>query len=70
MEPVIRARGEVLEPLAKEGLSSEFLGLAGFGMIFAVALQRWFRDRTDDLSAAVSQFNQFYTTGFARDKAG
>lgn len=69
LEPLIRARGEVLRPLAKEGLSSEFLGLASFGMMFAVALQRWFSGRTDDLSAMASQLNQLYTTGFARDGA-
>jgi AcrR family transcriptional regulator len=69
LEPLIKARGEVLGPLAKEGLSPEFLGLASFGMLFAVALQRWFNGRTDDLSATATQFNQLYTGGFARDKS-
>lgn len=68
LEPLIRARGEVLAPLAKDGLSAEFLGLASFGMMFAVALQRWFSDRSDGLSTTASEFNQLYTTGFARRK--
>ncbi|WP_395396999.1 helix-turn-helix domain-containing protein [Novosphingobium sp. BL-8A] len=69
LDPLIRARGEVLSPLAKEGLSAEFLGLASFGMMFAVALQRWFGGRTDELSTTASQFNRLYTTGFAREKS-
>ncbi|KHK89841.1 TetR/AcrR family transcriptional regulator [Novosphingobium malaysiense] len=68
LEPLIRARGEVIAPLAKEGLSSEFLGLASFGMMFAMALQRWFSERGEDLSTTARQFNQLYTTGFARRK--
>lgn len=69
LEPLIRARGDVLGPLAKDGLSPEFLGLASFGMMFAVALQRWFNGRTDDLSVTATQFNQLYTGGFAREKS-
>jgi AcrR family transcriptional regulator len=67
LEPLIRERGEVLRPLAKDGLTPEFLGLASFGMMFAVALQRWFSGCTDDLSATATQFNQLYTGGFARE---
>jgi AcrR family transcriptional regulator len=70
LEPLIRERGEVLRPLAKDGLTPEFLGLASFGMMFAVALQRWFSGRTDDLSATATQFNQLYTGGFARERTG
>jgi AcrR family transcriptional regulator len=69
LEPLIRQRGEVLRPLAKEGLDSEFLGLASFGMMFAVALQRCFSGRTDDLSATAVQFNRLFTGGFAREKS-
>jgi AcrR family transcriptional regulator len=70
LEPLIRARGEVLEPLAKDGLTPEFLGLASFGMMFAVALHRWLGARSDDLSSTATQFNQLYTGGFARQKSG
>lgn len=70
LEPLIRQRGEVLRPLAKEGFDPEFLGLASFGMMFAVALQRWFCGNDGDLSATASQFNRLYTSGFAREKSG
>jgi AcrR family transcriptional regulator len=66
LEPLIIERGKVLGPLAREGLSPEFLGLSSFGMMFAVALQRWLGGCTDDLSATATQFNQLYTGGFAR----
>lgn len=68
LEPLIRARGEVLRPLAKEDFDPEFLGLASFGMMFAVALQRWFCGTGDDLAATARQFNRLYTSGFAREK--
>lgn len=69
LEPLIRQRGEVLLPLAKDGFDAELLGLASFGMMFAVALQRWFSGRSDDLSDTASQFNRLFTAGFARDKS-
>ena len=68
LEPLIRQRGEVLRPLAKAGFDPEFLGLASFGMMFAVALQRWFCESDSDLSTTARQFNRLYSSGFARDK--
>ena len=68
LEPLIRQRGEVLRPLAKAGFDPEFLGLASFGMMFAVALQRWFCESDSYLSTTARQFNRLYSSGFARDK--
>ncbi len=69
LEPLIRARGDVLRPLVKEGIDPEFVGLASFGMMFAVAMQRWLGASQDDPSATAAQFNRLSTGGFARDKA-
>lgn len=66
--PLIRQRGEVLRPITKEGIDPEFVGLAAFGMLFAVAMDRYFGDAQEDLSALASQFNRLSTTGFAREK--
>ena len=66
--PLIRQRGEVLQPLLKEGLDAEFVGLANFGMLFAVAMDSVLGERSDDLSELASQFNRLSTGGFARDK--
>ncbi|MFT3964259.1 MAG: TetR/AcrR family transcriptional regulator [Sphingobium sp.] len=68
LEPLIRQRGEVLRPLVKEGIEPEFVGLASFGMMFAVAIQRWLGSSTTDLEATAVQFNRLATGGFARTK--
>ncbi len=69
LEPLIRERGAVLRSLAKDGLDPEFLGLASFGMLFAVAMQRWFSGRDDNLAPVAAQFNRLFTGGFAREKS-
>ena len=66
LEPVIRERGEVLQPLVKDGIDPAFVGLASFGMMFAVAMQRQFGECAGDLATVAKQFNQLSTTGFAR----
>ncbi|TCM20611.1 TetR family transcriptional regulator [Novosphingobium sp. PhB165] len=66
IEPLIRKRGAVLEPLVKEGVDPEFVGLAGFGMMFAVAMQQWLGEQPGDLAPVAEQFNRVLTGGFAR----
>jgi len=66
--PLIRQRGDVLESLVKEGIDPKFVGLANFGMLFAVAMDRYFGGSKEDLSELAAQFNRLSTTGFARDK--
>jgi len=66
--PLNRDRGEILKGLAREGLDLEFIGLANFGMLFAVALDYHFGDGKADLSHMARQFGRMSTGGFARDK--
>lgn len=66
--PLIHQRGEVLRPLTKDGIDPEFVGLASFGMLLAVAMDRWFRGGEGDLSELAIQFNRLSTGGFAREK--
>lgn len=66
--PLIRERGVVLRSLVKDGIDPEFVGLANFGMLFAIAMDRYFGGRKDDLSDLASQFNRLSTSGFAKDK--
>ncbi|HMP56390.1 MAG TPA: TetR/AcrR family transcriptional regulator [Novosphingobium sp.] len=68
LEPLIRARGTVLAPLVKPGIDAEFVGLASFGMMLAVAMQRWLGDSRDDLREVAIQFNRLSTGGFARTR--
>jgi AcrR family transcriptional regulator len=64
--PILKQRGEVLRPLLKDGMDPEFVGLANFGMLFALAMDRWLGGREDDLAELASQFNRLSTGGFAR----
>ena len=66
--PLIRQRGDVLRPLLKDGVDPELVGLLNFGMLFAVAMDRYLGDGQGDLSALASQFNRLSTSGFAREK--
>lgn len=65
--PLIRQRGEVLRLLVKSGIDPEFVGLANFGVLFAVAMDRAFSGTKDKLSVVAGQFNRLSTQGFARD---
>ena len=66
--PLIRQRGEVLRSLVKDGIDPELVGLVNFGMLFAVAMDRYLGDGQGDLSALATQFNRLSTSGFAREK--
>jgi AcrR family transcriptional regulator len=68
--PLLRQRGEILEGLVREGLDLDFLGIAIFGMTFAIALDRHFGDEDGqaDLSEVARQFTRLSTGGFARDR--
>ncbi|MCB2076659.1 MAG: TetR/AcrR family transcriptional regulator [Novosphingobium sp.] len=66
--PLVRQRGEVLRPLVKDGIDPEFVGLANFGMLLAVAMDRYFGEGNADLSELAKQFNRLSTSGFAREK--
>jgi AcrR family transcriptional regulator len=68
LEPLIRARGEVLRPLVKPGIDPDFVGLASFGIMFAVAMQRWLGESGGDLAVIAAQFNRLFTSGFVREK--
>ena len=74
LAPLIRARGEILEGLTRDGLDLDFVGLAIFGMTFAIALDQHFGERDgaglgqSDLSEMARQFGRMSTGGFARDR--
>ena len=70
--PILHQRGEILEGLVRDGLDLDFVGLAIFGMTFAIALDRHFGDgdAQPDLSEMARQFTRMSTGGFARDRSG
>ena len=70
--PLIHARGEILEGLARDGLDLDFVGLTIFGMTFAIAMDRHFGAEGTvaqaDLPELARQFTRMSTGGFARDR--
>jgi AcrR family transcriptional regulator len=72
--PLLRSRGEILKGLVRDGLDLDFVGLANFGIIFAIALDRHFGEPADGGEAGLAeiarQFTRMSTGGFARDRTG
>jgi AcrR family transcriptional regulator len=69
--PILHQRGAILEGLVRDGLDLDFVGLAIFGMTFAIAMDRHFGDHEHaDLSEVARQFTRLSTGGFARDRTG
>ena len=66
--PLIRQHGEVLRPLVKDGIDPKLVGLANFGMLFAVTMDRYLGDGDGDLSVLAGQLSRLSTSGFAREK--
>jgi AcrR family transcriptional regulator len=68
--PILHQRGAILEGLVRDGLDLDFVGLAIFGMTFAIALDRHFggENAKGDLSEVARQFTRMSTGGFARDR--
>mgnify|MGYP001161955646 FL=1 len=72
LAPLIRARGRILDGLTREGLDLDFVGLANFGILFAIALDRHFGGEelgTADCDDLARQFIRMATGGFARRPA-
>jgi AcrR family transcriptional regulator len=71
--PQIRWRGKVLETLSRDDVDINFIGLANFGMLFAIALDRHFggtKPAVPGLNVAqlARDFARMATGGFAHDK--
>lgn len=71
--PVIRQRGQILDGLTRDALDLEFVGLAIFGILFGIALDRHFGGEDAvlgqaDLPELAKQFTRMSTGGFARDR--
>lgn len=71
--PVIRQRGQILDGLTRDGLDLDFVGLAIFGILFGIALDRHLGGDDAvfgqaDLPELAKQFTRMSTGGFARDR--
>jgi AcrR family transcriptional regulator len=64
--PLLRQRGQVLDGITRDGLDLDFVGLANFGMLFAVAMDQHFCGGEVDAPDLARQFTRMSTGGFAR----
>lgn len=65
--PLLKARGEAIARLTKEEIPPEFVGLATFGIYFAIAMDQTFRGSPDDVATLGDLASNFALFGFARD---
>jgi AcrR family transcriptional regulator len=66
--PLLKARGEVMRGVVKDGVDPELLALAAFGMFFAVAMDRAFRGKKDNLSTIAEQLTDMVAFGFVKER--
>lgn len=64
--PLLKERGRSIRPLMKDELDPELIGLATFGVIFAVAMDRSFRGDLTNAPDLARQLTIFATLGFLR----
>ncbi|MGE3691984.1 MAG: TetR/AcrR family transcriptional regulator [Novosphingobium sp.] len=67
--PLLHKRGQVLDGITRDGLDLDFVGLANFGMTFAIALDRHFGESgpgSGETGEIAKQFTRMSTGGFAR----
>lgn len=74
LAPLIRERGRILDGLTRDGLDLEFVGLAMFGITFAIAMDRHMGEPGGEvaqyeLSELARQFTRLSTGGFARTRS-
>ena len=65
--PLLKRRGEAIARLTKEGFTPEFVGLATFGLYFAIAMDQAFGSPLGDVAELGPQATNFSLFGFARD---
>jgi AcrR family transcriptional regulator len=65
--PLLKERGKAMRSVVKEGVDSELLALAAFGMYFAIAMDRTFRGKKDELSVITKRLLDIVAFGFVKD---
>lgn len=65
--PLLKRRGEAIARLTKEGFTPEFVGLATFGLYFAIAMDQAFGSPLGEVGQLAPQVTNFSLFGFARD---
>jgi AcrR family transcriptional regulator len=66
--PLLQQRSDAMSALIRPDLEPEFVELAMFGILFAIAMDQTFRGKARDLSAIVDQLILMVTSGFAQQE--
>jgi AcrR family transcriptional regulator len=66
--PLIKDRAEVMRNIVREEIDPEFLALAQLGVFFAIAMDRAFTGKDDDLADIARQVTNLAVFGFAQDR--
>jgi TetR/AcrR family transcriptional regulator len=66
--PLLKERGKVMRGVVKDGIDPELLALTAFGMYFAIAMDRNFRGKKNDLSGITKQLTNLIAFGFVKDR--
>jgi AcrR family transcriptional regulator len=66
--PLIRERSAAMQHLVKDGMDPDLVNLAIFGIFFAVAMDRAFTGKTENLTDVARQVTDLVAFGFARDR--
>lgn len=65
--PLLEERGDAIGVMTKESLDPDFIQIASFGMLFALAMDAKFRGGTWDVSEIARQLAILSTTGFVKE---
>jgi TetR/AcrR family transcriptional regulator len=65
--PLLKERGKAMRSVVKDGVDSELLALAAFGMYFAIAMDLTFRGKKADLSTITKRLMDIVAFGFVKD---
>ncbi len=68
--PLLKQRSEAISGLIREELDPEFVELATFGILFALAMDQTFRGKIWNVSDVIEQFMIMTTTGFTKQTGG
>jgi hypothetical protein len=66
IQPLIKARTELVRNVIKEKMEPDLVELATFGMFFAVAMDRVMTGKTDDLADVSRQLGDLILFGCSR----
>lgn len=65
--PLLKERSDAIGGMIKESLDRDFIQVANFGILFALAMDERFRGRTWDVSEIARQLAILSTTGFVKE---